>query len=122
MLNKLDGYCNSIKLDLYKAVENSIGYKGLIDDKNFTITIANENEYIVSIADDLLFTAFCTVLQAKYRTLLTHKRNVKLLGKTRPYNLVQFTCQKETKVKQILGQVERIYFELLKEKKEKVGN
>ena len=123
MLTNLKEYCNSITLELYKSVENSIGYKALIDGKTFTITVEG-NEYIICCADDLLFTSFCAVLQSKYKTLLTIKRNVTLFGLSRPYNLIRFTCRKVTKVKIILSLVERIYYELLNEKNknEKVGN
>ena len=123
MLNNLKDYCSSINLELYKSVENSLGFKGVINEKTFTITV-EDNEYIICIADDTLFKAFATVLQAKYRTLLLIKRNVTMFGQIRPYNLCRFTCRKESKVKVILGQVERIYYDLLNEKIkiEKVGN
>lgn len=121
MLNNLENYCSSIKLDVYESIENTLSYKGVIDNKNFTLCVEG-NEVRISTADDLLFTSLCTVLQAKYKSLLTVKRNVTLLGRSRPYNLVQFSCRKESKIKVILGQVERIYFDLKKEKElEKVG-
>ena len=120
MLNNLENYCNSLTLEIYKSVEGCIGYKGTIDDKNFTLNL-EEKEVKICTSDDLLFSALCAILRAKYKTLLTQKRNVKLLGQVRSYNLVQFSCMKKTKIKIILGQVERLYYELKKEKYER-GN
>ena len=120
MLNDLVGYCTKLTLVPLYADENGINFKCTIQDKYFSLVRCKSNIKI-STMDDTIFNSFCAVLQPKYKTLLTVRRNVELLGVTRPYNLIEFCCAKETKLKIILGLFEKVYLEILKEKNEKVG-
>lgn len=121
MLNDLKNFCNVITLVPVLANEHGIHYDGTLDNVKFCI-VRKDSEITFSMYDDTLFTAFVTILQAKYKTLLTQKRNVVLMGKKKEFNMVRFNCKKITKIKTILSHVEKLYFELRNEKlEEKVG-
>ena len=115
MLNELTGYCEKLVLCPVSADENGISFKCTILDKYFWI-LRNEENVKITSTDDTIFNSFCAILQPKYKTLLTIRRNVKLLGDVRPYNLIEFCCSKETKLKTILGLFEKVYLEILNEK------
>ena len=121
MLSDLKNYCNLTEVVPYQANENGTYYDGTLDNKKFCI-VRKESEICISMYDDILFTAFTTILQAKYKTLLTQKRNVTLMGKRKDFNMIRFNCKKDSKIKIILSMVEKLYLELKKEKlEEKVG-
>ena len=121
MLTDLIGYCNHIILEALSCNEvYGTTYRGKINDKEFILQRKNDDVRI-TVYDDKFFDASCAVLQAKFRTLTTIKRNVNLNGRVRPYNFIQFCCQKESKIKKILGQIERVYFDLIKEDSNKKG-
>ena len=121
MLNDLENFCNVITLVPVLANEHGIYYDGTLENVKFSI-VRKDSEITFSMYDDTLFTAFVTILQAKYKTLLTQKRNVVLMGKKKEFNMVRFNCKKITKIKTILSHVEKLYFELRNEKlEEKVG-
>lgn len=125
MLNNLLGYCYLLRITPLVASEEGINFKCTILDKYFSLVRKDDNVRITTF-DDTVFNAFCAVLQPKYKTLLTIRRNVTLLGDSRPYNLIEFCCAKETKLKIILGLFEKVYVDILNEKKakendEKVG-
>ena len=120
MLNELTGYCNKLTAFPLYANEDGINFRCSIENKIFSLVRKDQNVRITTF-DDTIFNSFCAVLQPKYKTLLTVRRNVKLLGDSRPYNLIEFCCAKETKLKTILGLFEKVYLEILEEKNEKVG-
>ena len=120
MLNDLTGYCEHLVLVPIYADEHGINFKCTIKEKIFSLVRKNSNIRITTF-DDTIFNSFCAVLQPKYKTLLTVRRNVELLGDSRPYNLIEFCCAKETKLKTILGLFEKVYLDILSEKNEKVG-
>lgn len=120
MLNNLVGYCSKLNLVPLYADECGINFKCTIEDKYFSLVRCESNVRITTF-DDTIFNSFCAVLQPKYKSLLTVRRNVKLLGDSRPYNLIEFCCEKTTKLKTILGLFEKVYLDILKEKNEKVG-
>lgn len=120
MLNDLNGYCSRMSLTPSYNDENGSFYKGLINTKIFSLCRMTD-EVRITTFDDTIFNSFCAVLQPKYKTLLTIRRNVNMLGECRPYNFIQFVCAKETKVKSILAQFEKVYFDMIEEKNEKVG-
>ena len=120
MLNDLVGYCINLNLVPLYASEDGINFKCTIEDKYFSLVRCKDNVRITTF-DDTIFNSFCAVLQPKYKTLLTVRRNVELLGDKRPYNLIEFCCAKETKLKTILGLFEKVYLDILKEKNDKVG-
>lgn len=120
MLNDLKGYCDYLKLIPVQANENGLFYKCVIHEKIFTLQRKQEI-FILHILDDTVFNAFVAVLQSKYKSLVTCRRNVDLLGPAKNYNLIKFKCAKASKVKSILGNFENVYFDMLKEINEKVG-
>ena len=120
MLNELTGYCEKLTIFPLYADEYGINFKCTINDKYFSLVRKDSNVRITTF-DDTIFNSFCAVLQPKYKSLLTVRRNVKLLGDSRPYNLIEFCCAKETKLKTILGLWEKVYIDILNEKNEKVG-
>ena len=120
MLNELKGFCEHLDLVPYYADSNGLFFKCTIYDKFFTL-VRNKKQVRITTFDDTIFNSFCAVLQPKFKSLLTIRRNVELLGDTRPYNLIEFCCAKETKIKTILGLFESVYLDILKEKDEKVG-
>ena len=120
MLNELNGYCERLNLFPLYANEDGINFKCTIIDKYFSLVRKDSNVRITTF-DDTIFNSFCAVLQPKYKSLLTIRRNVTMLGDSRPYNLIEFCCAKETKLKIILGLFEKVYIDILNEKNEKVG-
>ena len=120
MLNDLVGYCDKLSIFPLYANEYGINFKCTIFDKFFSL-VRNKDNVRITTFDDTIFNSFCAVLQPKYKTLLTVRRNVYLLGDSRPYNLIEFCCAKETKLKTILGLFEKVYLDILNEKNEKVG-
>lgn len=120
MLNELKGYCEHLDLVPLYADNNGINFKCTIYGKFFSL-LRNKKDVRITTFDDTIFNSFCAVLQPKFKTLLTIRRNVELLGDTRPYNLIEFCCAKETKLKTILGLFEKVYLDILNEKDEKVG-
>ena len=120
MLNDLVGYCEKLVLTPLYANENGFNFKGTIEEKYFSL-LRNGSDIRITTFDDTMFNSFCAILQPKYKSLLTIRRNVKLLGDIRPFNLIEFCCAKETKLKTILGLFEKVYLEILKEKNDKVG-
>ena len=120
MLNDLKSYCSRMSLTPSYNDENGLFYKGLINSKIFSFVKCHD-EVKITTFDDTIFDSFCAVLQAKYKSLITIRRNVNMLGETRPYNYIQFVCAREIKVKNILAQFEKVYFDMIKEKNEKVG-
>lgn len=115
MLDKLDGYCDELKLCPIYANENGLNFKCTIKGKMFGL-LRNKNQVTITVYDDLIFNSFVAVLQSKYKTLLTIRRNVELIGDTRPYNYIQFNCAKESKIKEILARFESVYTDILMEK------
>ena len=120
MLNDLKGYCEKITLIPIFANEKGLFYKCQILDKIFTIK-RKDDIYTITTFDDTVFNAFVAVLQPKYKSLVSCRRNVKLLGDPKKYNIIEFLCQKVTKVKTILGHFENVYLDMINEKDEKEG-
>ena len=107
MLNELKGYCEHLYLAPYLADDNALFFRCTIYDKFFTL-VRNKKVVRITTYDDTIFNSFCAVLQPKFKSLLTIRRNVELLGDIRPYNLIEFCCAKETKIKTILGLFESV--------------
>ena len=87
MLNELSGYCEKLTLTPIHANTEGITYKGTINDRFFSLRRKDEIVTITSF-DDVIFNAFYSVLHSKYKSLVTCRRKVKLLGETRVPRMV----------------------------------
>ena len=117
MLNELNGYCEKLTLIPVHANGDGITYKGTINDRFFSLRRKDEIVTITSF-DDVIFNAFYSVLHSKYKSLVTCRRKVKLLGDAEKYNLIIFNCSIESKIKSILSCFEKLYIDLINEKEE----